>query len=249
MTREMSDDQFLEWQGAVANGILRKLNAVQKPGPVARAIEMIAGRLVASGNSLAVLRSCSRHDYAFDAASILRTIYDVMLQGLYIMEDSAKQEERAQLYLDFMDVERMGRIELMDASGTDIAKHFSGSPRRSKAEPAIKRRFDAVKAKYATKKDKVRDRWYPGGSLRCLAKVAGLEAECELMQKSLSAVVHSSPLTLREGPFVRDFLLIHWHWQFAFRILGAYAEYKGVALDETEEALIDTARRNVFDLP
>jgi len=243
----MSDDQILECEGAVANGIVTKLNAVQKPGPVAVAIEMIARRVVASGNSLGVLRSCSSHDYMFDAASILRNIYDVMLQGLYIMQDSTKQEERAQLYLDFMHVERKQRIQLMDSSGTDLAKRISGSPKRPSAEPVIEEQFKDVRAKYTGKTGKVRNTWYPG-NLCSLATATGLKAEYELMQKFLSGVVHSSPLTLREGPFVPDFLLIDWHWQFEFRILGAYAEYKGVMLDETEKDLIDSARRNVLDL-
>lgn len=247
MTPEMSDDQIhLEYQRAIANGIVTKLNAVQKPGPVAVATEMITGRILASGNSLAVLYNGSPHDWAFDGASILRNIYDVMLQGLYIMADVARRNERAQLYLDFMDVERMRRIELLDASGTDIAKHVSGSPKRPNAEPAIKKRCNAVKAKYVTKKGKLRDTWYRG-SLRDLAKASRLEGEYELMQKFLSGVVHSSPLTLEEGPIVHGFLLMDWHWRFAFRVLGTYAAYKGVVLDQTEKDLIASAQRNVFD--
>ena len=248
MASSPSHDQSLDSQSLLANQIVSKLNAVYKPGPVAIAIEMVSGRIVGSGNSLAILHRCSPHDWKFDGASILRNIYDVMLQGLYIMADPAKRDERAQLYLDFMDVERKRRIDLMDASETDIAKHVSGSPKRLEAEPAIKQRFDAVRAKFTTKKDKLRATWYPG-SLRDLAGASVLEPEYKLMQRFLSGVVHSSPLTLKEGPLVCGFLLTEWHWRFAFRILGAYAEYKGVALDETEMALVDSARTNVFNVP
>ena len=162
------------------------------------------------------------------------------------MADPAKQDERAQLYFDFMDVERKRRIDLMDASETNLAKHVSGSSKRPKAEPAIKGRFDAVKPKFTTKRGKPRETWYPG-SLRDLAKASGVESEYELMQKFLSGVVHSSPLTLSEGPIVRGVLLRDWHWRFAFRILGAYAEYKAVTLDKTETDLIGSARTNVFN--
>lgn len=246
MSTEPTEDQALEAQRGVANGIVAKLNAARVTGPVAVAIEMIAGRIVASGNSLAVLRNNSPHDYGFDAASVLRNIYDVMLQGLYIMADPSKREERAQLYLDFMAVERKGRIELLDASGTDLAKRISGSPKRPGTEPEIEKQFDAIKAKFLTKKGKVRQTWYPG-TLRDLAKESGLEAEYELMQRFLSGVIHSSPLTLKEGPFVRGFLLMDWHWRFAFRILGAYADHKGVTLNPNEQGLVDSARANVFD--
>ena len=174
MDFELSDDQILESQRNLANQIFTKLNAVLKPGCIAMSIEMISGRIVGSGNSLAILHRDSPHDWTFDGASILRNIYDVMLQGLYIMADPAKQDERAQLYLDFMDVERKRRIDLMDASGTNIAKYISGSPKRAEAEPAIEERFDDVKVKFTTKKGKPRDTWYPG-SLRDLAKASGLE--------------------------------------------------------------------------
>ncbi|MCY2929587.1 MAG: DUF5677 domain-containing protein [Planctomycetota bacterium] len=246
MASEVSDDQILECQRAVANGILTKLNTIPKPGPVAAAIDMIAGRLVASGNSLLVLRRNSRHDYGFDALSILRTMYDVTLQGLYILADQAKQEERARLYLDFMWVERKQRIELMDSSKTWLAKRLSGSPMRANAEPAIEERFESVKAKYTGKNNKVRGDWFPG-RLRDLARATGLEAEYLLMQKFLSGFVHSTPLTIMMGPVVPDFLLIDWHWRFVFRILGSYAEVKAVTLDEKENGLITLSRQNVFD--
>ena len=246
MTSNRSDDQILEFQRTVANAMVTKLNTVMKDDSVTISVEMIASRIVASGNSLAVLRNNAVHDYAFDAASILRNIYDVMLQGLYILADPAEREKRAKLYLDFMNVERVRRIELMDKSDTDIAKRFSGSPRRAGAEPAIRKSFDAVKQKYMNKNGNIRHIWYPG-NLRNLAKASGLEPEYEIMQKFLSGVVHSSPLTLEEGPIVRDLSPVDLHWQFAFRILGAYADYKGIALNQTESDLIHSARKNVFD--
>ena len=248
MGSEGYDDQFLAVQWAVANKIVTKLNAVRKVGCVAVAIEMISRRIIGSGDSLAILHKHSPHDWMFDGISILRNIYDVTLQGLYIMSEPAKRDERAQLYLDFMDVERMKRIGLFDASDTDIAKHFSSSPKRPEAEPAIKQRFDAVKDRFMTKKGELRDYWYRG-SLRDLAKASGLEGEYELIQRLLSGVVHSSPLTLRDGPFLTRFFLLDCQWRFAFRILGVYAEYKGIELDETETALIGDARANVFNLP
>jgi len=211
-------------------------------------MEMIARRIVASGNSLAVLRNNAVPDYEFDAASILRSIYDAMLQGLYIMVDPNRRDGRAQLFLDFRDIERKRRIELLDASGTDLAKRVRNSPKRPNAEREMEKRYMAVKARYLNRKGKERNTWY-SGSLRDLAKTVGLESEYELIQRFLSGVVHSSPLTIEEGPCVTDFLLMDWHWRFAFRILGAYAEYKEVALDQTEKDLIASSGQNVFKLP
>ncbi len=246
-TSSLSEEQYFEDHRKAANEILKSLNKVYKTGPVSVAIEMIASRIVTSGDSLAVLQNNSPHDYAFDAASILRNIYDVMLQGLYIMVDPAKREERAKLYLDFMHVERKRQIELMDASDADLAKHFTNSLKRVDAKPIIEKQYNEVRAKYTSKKGKVRKKWYPG-HLSDLAQAVGFEPEYELMQMFLSSVVHSSSLTLEEGPIVCDFLLNECHWKFAFRILGAYAEYKGIALND-KQYFIDSARRNIFDLP
>jgi len=246
MSPETTDGDVLEVWRMVGNKILTKLNATRIPGPVAVVVKMIARRIVASGESLATLRNNSPHDYGFDATSILRTIYDVMLQGLYIMADRNKREERARLYLDFMTGEQKRRIELLDASGTDLAKRFSGSQKRPSAEPEIEKQFNAVKAKFLTNKGKVRKWWYPG-TLRNLAKESNLEAEYELMQRFLSGVIHSSPLALKEGAFIKGFLLMDWHWRFAFRIFGAYAEHKGITLDQDEQDLVQMSRKNVFD--
>lgn len=246
MTSDLSDTDILRRQQAVAKRIADKLNTVKLPCSVATAMDMLARRIVASGDSLNVLRNNAVPGYVFDAASILRSVYDAMLQGLYIMADPNKRDERAQLFLDFRDIERKRRIGLMDANRTALAKRVSNSPKRPNAEPEIEKRFMAVKPRYLSKKGKVRDTWY-SGSLRGLAKAAGLESEYELIQRFLSGVVHSSPLTIQEGPFVSDYLL-DWYWQFTFRMLGAYAEYKKIVLDQTENRLIDSARQNIFNL-
>ncbi len=246
-TPNVPDSEILNVQRNVINGIVARLNALRKSGPVPVAIEMMAGRIVASGNSLAVLSECANHDWSFDAASVLRTIYDVMLQALWIMVSPSEREERARLCLDFIHVERKRRIDLMDGSETDLAKRFSASPKRAGAEPEIKKQFDAVKAAYLTKRRKVRRDWYPG-SLRDLAREVRLEEEYVLMQKFLSEVVHSSPLAMKEGPLIRGYRLMDSHWIFAARVLGAYAECMGVALAAEEQGLVDLAPQNVFNL-
>ncbi len=80
-----------------------------------------------------------------------------------------------------------------------------------------------------------------------IAKDVGYESEYKLIQKFLSGAIHSTPLTIKNGPLVHGFFLIDCSWHFAFRILGAYAEYKRVDLDEVETYLIESARKNVFD--
>ena len=73
-----------------------------------------------------------------------------------------------------------------------------------------------------------------------------MEPEYELLQKHLSGVVHSSCYALKEGPLVRGFLLADWAWRFSFRILGKFAEYLNVVLEEHEAEFVGAATENVF---
>ena len=82
----MSDDEILEAQRRIANGIVTKINAVPKPCEVTEAIELLLTRIVGAGTSLIALRKDAPHDFAFDGAMILRGIYDAMLQALFILE-------------------------------------------------------------------------------------------------------------------------------------------------------------------
>ena len=211
-------------------------------------MRMLAGRLVNSGSSLIVLcTSDLPHEGTFDGAAILRTSYDAMLQGLYIMVVSEQRISRATLYLNFMDVERKKRIELADRNDTDMATQIARSSLRASREPLIQAQYDRIKAAYATKKGGVREKWYPG-TLRHLAQEVGLESEYEWLQNQLSGVIHSSPLTLEEGPSLTPSLLINWHFSITFRLLGAYAEHVGVDLNTIEQNLMNIAWKNFLDL-
>jgi len=53
----MNDDEILECYRETANGIVNKVNAVQKPTAVTRATEALLGRIVRAGDSLATLRN------------------------------------------------------------------------------------------------------------------------------------------------------------------------------------------------
>jgi hypothetical protein len=247
----MSIEQLLGMQQDMANEIVAKLNACQRPGVVTRAIELLLTRIVAGGNSLSVLRQSNVHPYTFDEAMIVRGIYDAMLQALYILDDVATCDERGELYLDWYWIEKNDEIERYDSNPTFLAQRMSKSPRRPATEPFFEKKYRESFPKYATKKgDKTRQHWYCG-SLRELAKgiTPCLESEYELLQAYLSGPTHSSVYALTEPPVFDKELLADFAWRFSYRVLGKFARYKGITLTEDEQGMIALATENIFNLP
>jgi len=244
----MDDERILEFQANTANGIARKLNGSRRNTAVTRATKLLLGRIVGAGNSLRVLHKHAPHNFDFDGAMILRGIYDAMLQALFILHDPTKRNERAQDYLDFYWVEKKKAIELFDAKRTHLSRRISQSARRPKAEPAIEQEIQRVRPKYENSTGKLRGHWYKG-SLRDVAAAVGLEAEYEILQKQLSGAVHASAYTLKDGPYYRGFLLMALAWRLSFRVLGSFAEYSEIQLDEPERELVGMSSTSIFDLP
>ena len=101
----MSDDDLMNFQIRVGNGILGKINAVLLDGtrhtdPVAIAMDSLVRRMVNSGSTLIALRG-SPHDWSPDGNAILRTIYDTSLQALYILHDPCERLALATRFIDF----------------------------------------------------------------------------------------------------------------------------------------------------
>lgn len=237
----------------IAYDLITKLKATQKPDYVLQAMRLISDRLVDSANTLVALYAQKLpFDWTFDGASILRTSYDVMLQGLYIMIDPKQRTQRAKLYLDFMHIERQQRIDLVDRNDTDLARHISNSPLRAANSPLIKKRFDEVKGNYLTKKKKnkkrkIRKSWYPCSDLKVVAHAVSLGPEYEWLQYTLSKAVHSSPLALEEGTDLAPHQLVNWQFDIILRILGAKMEHVGHALTSRENEYVTLAQENFLN--
>jgi hypothetical protein len=232
----------------IASDLITKLNATQKPDCVLQAMRLISARLVNSGNTLVALYAQKLpYDWTFDGASMLRTSYDVMLQGLYIMIDPKQRTQRAELYLDFMHIERQQRIDLVDRNDTDVARHISNSPLRAETSPLIKKRFDEVKRNYLTKSGNVRKNWHPLNNLKEVAQAVYLGPEYEWLQSTLGKAVHSSPLALEEGTVLPSHQLVNWQFDIILRILGAKMEHVGHALTSQENVHVTLAQENFLN--
>jgi hypothetical protein len=174
-------------------------------------------------------------------------MYDAMLQGLYILGNSAQREARAKLFLDYARIEQYQGIRRFDKNGTWMARKVSASTLRPQREPLIVAAFEAVKRNYLNAKGRVRDTWYKC-SLRDIARDVGLESEYELLQRHLSSLVHSTPWAMG-CPSAVDAQAGTWSWIFALRLAFRYAEFCQVPLRDEDRDLMRNNFENVFDMP
>ncbi|MGW8256873.1 MAG: DUF5677 domain-containing protein [Thermoguttaceae bacterium] len=242
----MTDDELFAIYANTHNDLTKKLNDVCRESSVTIAIELLLGRLVYAGQSIALLRNHSSHNYAFDGAMILRGMYDTMLQALYILSDPAQQKSRATQYLDYYWIEKHKMLAVCDQSPTYAGQLVSQSKMRASAEPEIEREFQRVRQTYENKNGKLQNNWYKG-DLRSLSKSVGLESEYEILQKQLSGAVHSSPFALREPKFFSEkFPMMLFAWRFIFRVSGKFARYTGITPEDIESKLIALSEKNIF---
>ncbi|WP_428304573.1 DUF5677 domain-containing protein [Lacipirellula sp.] len=244
----MSDVELLAFQAKLGNSVIHKLKQTQAVGDVGTAIDAMYSRIVQSGSTLLMLHSDAKeHDWSFDGNSILRTIYDVSLQALYIFHDPNESETLSRRYIDFSAVERKRFTLLFDKQANDFSRRMSRSAKRPAVEAAIDAEYQRVMRKYGY--DKLKEppkNWYKG-SLRDLAAKVGYEDEYELLQKQLSGVVHSTYDGVRGMPRYEDAHLVSLYWTFAFRVLDKIAQYIGIQLDDTERLMLHRAKKNIFN--
>lgn len=250
MTTPEEDRWFWQQNVNYATEIGRAIHEhVREASPVTRALEPFKNRISSGLESLRALHRHAQHDFRADGMTILRAMYDAQLQVLYILADPADADERAQLFLDFRWIEQRRMQELLEGNPTQLAQTLLKSPRRAEGEAAREENFQRLRPNYLTRKGKLRADWYPG-TLRELAKTVGLESEYEILQRTLSGAVHSTPTALLAGLTFSDpehLLLIG--WRITFRVLGRIAQHHGAPLEPEHEEVVRDAMRNLYDRP
>lgn len=232
----------------IAEGLLRKIGN-SPPSPHEHAAQCLSAmhkRAMSALNSLTVLNEESPHDHHHDGAVILRALYDVHLQALYMLQEP---ETRSRLYSDFLAVQVYDLLRAADKNPSDIGEAVRSSLLRPYFVQNVMTNYTAVRSQFLTRKGNAcRDNWYPG-KLADLAKAAGYLPEYELMQRSLSNSVHSTPFGLLFGAGVTDSLLLNYAWVLNFRIIGGIARHVGVPLDEFEAWATTYCQRSLGDYP
>jgi hypothetical protein len=269
----LDSDEELIWKAEVriCDGIRSRISALQPSSMIAKASWPLFLRIAQASQSIHVLRKDAPHDWTRDGINILRSIYDALLQLLYMLHHANLREERSALYLDFLWVEKHRLRNRIDENPTDIGKRLASSPNRSQGEKDIDEKLRQIGLRYLTKKGQLeyerqgpqyltkakcsyRDCWYPEShsgrrGLAGLASEVGYLSEYELFQRDSSASIHASPLSLSFAPTIKAEYTLRWAMEFALRSAGSVAEAFGIPLDEFDREVIELARRNKYDQP
>lgn len=177
--------------------------------------------------------------FMVDAGTLVRAMFEAYVQAAFIVHDSEKRQERAEDYLEFEHVERPKVLDRLLKHDTDISRYLKASPLRCKGDARIKAEYERVKPRYwDDRRRRTRNKWYKG-TLRDLAKCAGIESEYDLLVSPFHPYVHSSAYGMRYGPpFEPQYVLV-----LASSIAGKGAkvnlEYHQIELEVRLQAVID----------
>ena len=230
----------------LANQIVTKISHKDPHTPASDALRVFHKRLTSSLDTLQLICGYSKHNYHYDAVMILRGMYDAMLQAMYIISVPSEVSKRAELYHDYIWIEKHSLLGRFDKSTTRFANLIKNSPMRATNEKTIIEQFNRVKTKYLCKNGRVRSNWYPG-KLDIIAKDVGLSDEYELMQHTLSKVVHSTPFGVKGNSIIKGPSALTMGFHFVFRCLGAIGKYQNIEFSQDESDVIDIAQRCYFD--
>lgn len=226
--------------------VLTKINENLQDDAPTKAIRLIHDRVGGTVDTLRILADHARHDFATDAMSMLRMLFDVMWQAEYLMHDPSQRHERASLFLDWKWVERYQSIERVDTCGLAIARHLRTSPKRRDAEPEIRSRYEAVKHRYLTPQKRNRFHWYEPRNLGKLTTEIGRQDEYRWFQPLLSGAVHSAVWTLDDGPMVTEATTISMAIDATFRILGLITDHLDLSLSDATSHFVEMAQQDIL---
>jgi hypothetical protein len=194
---EMADDAIEE----LLREVITHAQQVARNDIVSRALMYFVVRVANTWKSIRTLRKYSEDSEIFvvDAGTLLRAMYDAYYHAEYLVSQSAESSKRAQDYFDFAHVERYKFVSKILSANNFFANRLKASPKRQEGEQENKRRFEAVKERFATKKNRnaTRNHWYPS----TLAEIANSD-EYDTLFASFNGCVHSSASAVASGPFV-----------------------------------------------
>lgn len=240
-------EELWQRQGQCSHELAKKIDAVflAEENPVNVCLATVQHRVLSAIHTLCLLQA-ARHDYSFDAAVVLRGLYDVHLQGLYVLQEPAV---RAQEFQDFIWVQTKDTITWIEESDSKLAESLRSNLFYSVGAPNVDAHYERVKRKFLTKKgDRCRSNWFKG-TLADVAKSVGYLTEYQLMQPLLSGSVHSTPYAMTHGAGLPAPAFLNFGWRFVFRILGGIATHLKVEFDEQQRLFVETSGHSIAEFP
>ena len=230
----------------VVSGLLTKLaiHPLSDPDTVA-VFDLAIDRLLNAVESLGLLEA-DADDHYRDSAVIVRAMYDLHVQFLFILH--ADTPARARMFLDFAKVEIYSVIERFESESLKLSAELQKHPKYQTARANHKAMHDAVKPHFeyagGNKKGETRPQWHKE-QLCQMAEPLGLGPECRVLHKLLSAAVHSSATTL-----LHDLLpgtsLYYDGWRLTLRVIASIAAYRGVPFEPHEQEVFAQAMSSFF---
>ena len=223
------------------DAICATLSSTSTNGPLQQTLIAFQQRML---HGITTLRYLDRvPDSRRDSAVVLRALYDLHLQILYILCDAVK---RVDDYRAYMAVEQFEWVQLIKTSNAALAQRIRA--RADFAPAAAEREADYNKIKHrflAKSGEKCWPHWYKG-KLDDLAKEVGRLDEYKLVQKILSQIVHGSAIAIARPLMIPDPAFVHDGWIITTRVLDAIAKYLNVTVEDEHLPFIEQARTSIY---
>lgn len=222
-----------------------------REGKAAIAVRRLTNRVFMSAETMTILRRYADHDWRIDATTVLRTLYDAMLQALYIIDDPENMEFRGELYEGFSAIERYELLRRVEADSSAFSRKLRESPLRKDGEPRLVAEYQQRIGNYRKPGSSIRPRsWYAHsvGTLKDMAVVVGYEDEYLLLTHDLGASVHSSAFALAPKPLFSPDLCLLLAWHLTVRVLGKIADRYEIELAGEESKVVRDAYGNIYNL-
>jgi ribosomal protein S18 acetylase RimI-like enzyme len=235
----MGEEQINSHVFAMLGNVVRNSYERRESSVVSQALLSFLTRACNTWVSIRTLREYSPDQRVFivDAGTLLRAMYDAYLQAEYLLSDPSKAAERAHDYFDFQHVERYKQAEKLMRHDNEFSRRMKNSPERPEGEKRVNREHDRVKNRFLkSKKGDVRDHWYPS-NLRQIASSQG-KVEYDIIVTSLQGCVHSSAMTVQNGPPISPEYITAWASSIAARVAKLNVDYNKIEPNDQDSQIL-----------
>jgi hypothetical protein len=139
------------------SSLMKKLKPMpDPPKSIDFAFHLMQERMIQGMNTLNMMEKHSKHDHYHDALAVLRVMYDLHLQFLYILTDPVKLSVQ---YCNHANVEVFRHLEIYYKYPTKFANQLKQILNWDQIRKKIEADYNRVKADFLNSKGKPRINW------------------------------------------------------------------------------------------